>query len=116
MALIFDKETNIKNLQTYIPSTLMSYIQKHLNDEVVHIYYGNNLYKQNRIWPIVPYTIKPYQKHNNYLIVDHLKDLALFSFLKDIKFIIYNDTYKPLNIDLKNFIILGPSNFSETKP
>ncbi|UOT91842.1 CmNV_081-like protein [Aratus pisonii nudivirus] len=91
------------NIKKYFSVSFMEYIQKHLEDKVIHIYYGSNLMKHNKQWVVYPYEINHFKESH---IIDNIENLMLFTFLKDVNFIIYNGTKRYMNFDNLNITVI----------
>ena len=104
MVTMFNKTEFMAQVKN-VPPALMHYIQNNLSTGVIHIYYGASLTRNYRTWPVRPFVIKPYEKFQNKFIIEQLQHLMLFTFLRNITFMVYNDMWKTLSIPHSNFIV-----------
>ncbi|UBZ25672.1 hypothetical protein QKT26_gp82 [Carcinus maenas nudivirus] len=93
------KSKDLAKLQKYIPQKMMNYIKEHLDDGVIHLYYGSKMMRES--WVVIPYEINSYKDNN---IINNLDCLSVFAFAKDIIFMLYNATNRKLDLEHTNII------------
>lgn len=102
------QEVNVKEQGVYMsilhkfPKSFIRYIENHMKDGVVHIFYGYKMMARRK-WNVVPYELELKNKY----VLCNLNALSVFTFLSDVIFIIYNGTGKYFNFKKYNVIVIN---------
>ncbi|UVX94943.1 hypothetical protein CsNV_083 [Callinectes sapidus nudivirus] len=94
-----DDTTHMKLLQTIAPVKFMNYLKNHIKDKIIHLCYGSI---KCRKWNVVPFEINP----KNEEFVSNLEILAMFYFICDVSFVVYNTTKRNLQFGATNIIVI----------
>lgn len=84
----------IQCMMSSFPKTFVRYVEKHLEDGVVHMFYGSKM--MSRRWSVIPYELGLNQCQ---VILNNMNVLSVFKFMHDVDFVLYNATNRLFSFD-----------------
>lgn len=81
---------------------LLNYIKNHLQDKVIHLYYGPKMMTK-RMWKVIPYELDI----DGVALTKCLEALTLFTLQRGIVFVLYNGTTRHFNLSHLNICVIS---------